>query len=402
MNPRLELLHAYPFERLAKLKAGISPPPELAHIALSIGEPKHPTPDFLCQNLSQNCAGLAQYPSTKGSDELRQAIADWLSRRFKLQNIQSDQQILPVNGTREALFAFAQAVIDSRQPRPLVLIPNPFYQIYEGAVLLAGADLVYLNCEKENDFICDFDQVSEQTWLDCQLIYICSPANPTGAVLNQTAFEKLIKLALKYDFIIASDECYSEIYANEQTPPLGLLEVAESMGLNDYKNCIIFHSLSKRSNAPGLRSGFVAGDADIIQAFFRYRTYHGCAMPPHHQALSILAWQDEQHVLANRQAYNQKFDIVIKILIPVIPVFRGDGGFYLWIETPIDDIDFAQKLYSEQNMTVLPGQFLSRETKQGNPGKKFIRLALVASIEECTEAAQRLKQFITNLENINE
>ncbi len=397
MNPNLTHLHAYPFERLAKLKAGINPPAHLSPIALSIGEPKHPTPDFICQALIQNCTGLALYPSTKGSDELRQAIAQWLEKRFKLPALDIHSQVLPVNGTREALFAIAQAVIDPTQANPLVLMPNPFYQIYEGAALLASAQVVYLNCTEAQGFLPDFDSIEAQTWQDCQLLYLCSPSNPTGAVLDKATLQKMIHLACQYDFVIAADECYSEIYADENNPPLGLLEVAAEMGHSDYRHCLVFHSLSKRSNAPGLRSGFVAGDARIIKDFFRYRTYHGCAMPPHHQALSILAWQDEAHVIENRQAYHVKFKAVMDILNPVLPVARAAGGFYLWIKTPIDDTDFAQQLYAQQNITVLPGQFLSRNTSTGNPGQYYIRLALVAPLAECIEAAERIKTLILSL-----
>ena len=316
MNPDLNKLHPYPFEKLNQLKAQVSPNTALSHIALSIGEPKHAAPEFVLQSLSDNLNKLSNYPKTKGIDELRGAIANWLEQRFKLNKVDANSQVLPVNGTREALFAFAQAVVDRQQAKPLVLSPNPFYQIYEGAALLAGAEPVYLNCNAENGYIPDYDAIDEQTWRDCQLLFICSPGNPTGAVTPLATLQKLIKLAQKYDFVIASDECYSELYFDEANPPVGLLEACESLGNSDYSNCVVFHSLSKRSNLPGLRSGFVAGDAKVLEKFLLYRTYHGCAMPEYSQIASISAWQDEQHVIANRDLYREKFQRVIGNLKP--------------------------------------------------------------------------------------
>jgi N-succinyldiaminopimelate aminotransferase len=397
MNPDLGLLHPYPFEKLATLKAGLTPPSELAHIGLSIGEPKHPTPGFLTNAVIENLNGLSHYPTTAGTVALRQAISNWLEQRFHLNgHIDPISQVLPVNGSREALFAFAQAVID-RTSDPLVVMPNPFYQIYEGAAILAGAKPHFLNCTVETDFVPDFEAVSPSVWQQCQLVYLCSPGNPTGAVINANTLGKLIALAHQYDFVIASDECYSEIYLDEANPPIGLLQAAAMAGYTDYSRCVSFHSLSKRSNAPGLRSGFVAGDASILKDFLRYRTYHGCAMPPATQAASLSAWQDEEHVAYNRCYYREKFTAVLEILSPIMNVKQPEASFYLWAETPISDTIFAQRLFHEQNVTVLPGSYLARDTKTGNPGQNRIRMALVASLEECVEAALRIRHLIEHL-----
>ena len=397
MNPDLDRLQPYPFEKLAKLKQGIKQPAE-THIALSIGEPKHPTPALISDALTGNIQGLAKYPTTKGLPELRSTIADWVIRRFNLAagSLTADQHVLPVNGTREALFAFAQAVID-RSTDPLVLMPNPFYQIYEGAAFLSGATPHFLDCTAENGYLPDFDAVDEATWQRCQLIYLCSPGNPTGAVVSEEALQKLIALSDEYDFIIASDECYSEIYFDEAKPPVGLLQAAQNMGRADFSNCVIFHSLSKRSNAPGLRSGFVAGDAAIIEKFFSYRTYHGCAMPLQHQMASIAAWNDEAHVQENRRLYKAKFDTVIDILKPILPVKQPDAAFYLWVPTPGSDEDFARELYRSQNITVLPGSYLSRDNQGQNPGSGHVRMALVADYDECILAAQKIRSFCENM-----
>lgn len=397
MNPELAQLHPYPFEKLAQLKQGCIPPEDMAHIALSIGEPKHPTPGFITESVMTHLHGLSIYPTTAGTNELRHAIATWLDKRFHLDgHIDARTQVLPVNGTREALFAFAQAVID-RNKEPLVLMPNPFYQIYEGAAILAGAEPYYMNCLPANNFIPDFDKITTEIWDKCQLLYICSPGNPTGSVIDERTLHKLIELAHKHDFIIAADECYSEIYQNEANPPVGLLEAAYSAGYNDLSRCVVFHSLSKRSNAPGLRSGFVAGDAGILKQFLRYRTYHGCSMPPATQAASISAWNDEDHVEHNRELYREKFDAVLAILSPVMSVSLPDAGFYLWAETPIADTEFARQLFEQFNVTVLPGTYLGRDTYQGNPGANRVRMALVASLEECIEAANRIRSLIERL-----
>ena len=398
MNPDLAYLHPYPFEKLAQLKAGCTPPTDLTHIALSIGEPKHPTPAFITEAMIKHLDGLSTYPTTAGSIALRQTIAAWLDNRFQLAgNIDAATQILPVNGTREALFAFAQAVIDRSKPTPLVVMPNPFYQIYEGAAILAGATPYFLNCTADNNFNPDFDAVSADVWDRCQLLYLCSPGNPTGAVIEQATLIKLIELAHQHDFIIASDECYSELYFDENQPPVGLLEAATAAGYNDLSRCVVFHSLSKRSNAPGLRSGFVAGDAKIIKDFLRYRTYHGCAMSAFTQAASLIAWQDEQHVITNRQLYREKFDAVLAILSPVMNVTLPEAGFYLWAETTVSDTDFARRLFDEQNVTVLPGSFLARDNDNKNPGSHRIRMALVAPIAECIDAAHRIVKLINTL-----
>ena len=398
MNPDLNHLHPYPFEKLTLLKKGIIPPEDKVHIALSIGEPKHATPHFIQEALLTHLHGLVKYPSTKGLPELRQTIANWLARRFQIPvtNINYETQVLPVNGTREALFSFAQCVINPTE-KPVVIMPNPFYQIYEGAAILAGAEPYYLNTLEENDYLPDFDAVPESIWRRCQLLYICSPGNPTGAVFSQKEHEKLIKLAELYDFVIASDECYTEIYTDENKPPHGLLQSAQAMGNKTFKNCVIFQSLSKRSNAPGLRSGFVAGDAVILQAFLKYRTYHGCAMPLPTQFASIQAWQDESHVKENRQHYREKFSAVIDILAKVCTITRPPASFYVWLKTPITDTDFTQRLFAQENITVLPGSFLSRDSENINPGANHVRIALVAPLEECIEAAERIKRFIKTL-----
>ncbi|BCG65125.1 MAG: N-succinyldiaminopimelate aminotransferase [Methyloprofundus sp.] len=398
MNPHLPQLHPYPFEKLAQLKQGITPPVDKVHIALSIGEPKHPTPALITDALLANMVTLGNYPTTKGLPELREAISTWVTKRFQLasDSLNPDTQVLPVNGTREALFAFAQCIIDASD-KPQVVMPNPFYQIYEGAALLAGAKPYYLNTLAENQYLPDFSAVPAEVWQRCQLLYICSPGNPTGTVIDQATHIQLIELALQYDFVIASDECYSEIYADESKPPQGLLQSAYAMGHTSFKNCVIFHSLSKRSNAPGLRSGFVAGDADILQKFLQYRTYHGCAMPVPTQHASIAAWQDEAHVQENREFYREKFAAVTKILAEVCTVSQPPASFYLWLQTGIDETEFAQKLFAQENITVLPGSFLSREVNGINPGKNHVRMALVAPLEECVEAAQRIKNFINTL-----
>ncbi len=398
MNSDLAKLQPYPFERLSALKAGVTPPAGLAHIALSIGEPRHPTPHFIAEAVLEHLHGLASYPSTRGSAELREAIAAWLTARFELPagGIDPARQVLPVNGTREALFAFAQAAVE-RSERPLVMMPNPFYQIYEGAALLAGAEPRYLPCTTDSGYLPDFEAVPAADWRRCQLLYVCSPGNPTGAVMGLDALTHLIELAERYDFVIAADECYSEIYLDESQPPPGLLQAAARIGNTSYRRCIAFHSLSKRSNAPGLRSGFVAGDAAIIEAFFRYRTYHGCSMPPHHQAASIQAWQDETHVRANRELYRRKFDAVLEILDGALAVERPPAGFYLWPATPVPDTDYTRGLFATQNVSVLPGSYLSRPVQGADPGAGRVRMALVAPLEECIEAAQRIRAFTESL-----
>ena len=393
MNSDLQRLQPYPFEKIAILKQQVQPNDELPPLSLSIGEPKHPTPAFILDSLRNNLTKIAVYPSTKGIPELRQAIADWLKNRFKLSEVNVDTQVLPVTGTREALFAITQCLID-RKPNAKVLMPNPFYQIYEGAAFLAGATPVYLPCVEENGFIPDLDAIDEQTWQDCQLFFMCTPGNPTGALTPTSEIKKLIRLAEKYDFIIISDECYSEIYLDEANPPTGLLEVAAISGNTDFKRCLVMHSLSKRSNAPGLRSGFVAGDAEILNAFLLFRTYHGCAMPPHTQHTSIVAWEDEAHVIENRRLYREKFAAVLDILSPVMEIPTPQASFYLWPKTPIDDVTFTRDLFEKQHLSVVPGSYLSREVNGLNPGANRIRLALVAETQQCIEAAKRIRQLI--------
>lgn len=395
MNPDLEKLQPYPFEKLAKLKADCNPPAHLAHIALSIGEPKHTPPKFVVDELISHLHGLASYPNTKGSDALRQSISAWLERRFGAKTDPA-RHILPVAGTREALFSFCQAVVN-RQAKPLVLMPNPFYQIYEGAALLAGAEVGFYNTTAETAYLPDFDAISDADWQRCQLIYICSPGNPSGATLDKAALRKLIALSDQYHFVIASDECYSEIYLDENDKPAGLLEVCADMGRDDFKNCVVFHSLSKRSNLPGLRSGFVAGDAEVMAAYFKYRTYHGANLPPSTQAASIKAWDDEAHVVQNRGFYREKFTAVLAILADVLPVSAPPASFYLWVKTPIDDQEFARRLFDQQHVTVLPGRYLSRESQGMIPGANHVRMALVAPLDECIEAAERIKQFVESL-----
>lgn len=400
MNPDLNRLQPYPFEKLNALKAAVTPPENLPHIALSIGEPKHESPDFVKQSLNDNMDKLAKYPSTKGLPTLSATISQWLTHRFKLapDSIDPQRHILPVNGTREAIFSFAQAAIDkTTDDNPLIVTPNPFYQIYEGAAFLAGAEPYFLPCLQEHNFIPDFDAVADDIWQRCQLLFLCSPGNPTGAVFDSNTLHKLIALADKHDFIIASDECYSELYFDEQQPPVGLLQACSEMGRDDYKRCVVFHSLSKRSNLPGLRSGFIAGDADILKPFLLYRTYHGCAMPVQHQLASIAAWSDEEHVKHNRDQYRIKFDAVLDILADDLEVSKPDAGFYLWAKTPISDTDFAQQLFAQQHITVLPGRYISRTVDGVNPGENRIRMALVAPLDECITAAKRIKKFLKHL-----
>lgn len=401
MTPELNRLHPYPFEKLAKIKHSVQAPADRSAIDLSIGEPKHPAPSFVKQTLIDQIDSLGQYPTTRGSEPLRQAICDWLCARFSLptDSIHADQHVLPVNGTREALFAIAQLIIDRTQSneRPLVISPNPFYQIYEGAALLAGADPYFLNCTEETHYLADFDQVPDEVWTRCQLVYLCSPGNPTGAVVPESTLQTLMARSDEFNFVIASDECYSEIYFPDQPAPIGLLEAAARAGRTDYKNCLVFHSLSKRSNVPGLRSGFVAGDANLIKPFLHYRTYHGCSMPLPTQLASIAAWQDETHVIENRAQYSEKFKAVIDILDPVLDVSLPEAGFYLWPKLPIDDAQFAQGLLAEENVTVLPGSFLGREVNGHNPGSQRARIALVASLEQTIDAAERIKKYIKSI-----
>ena len=389
MHPNLTRLEPYPFAKLSQLFADLSPAPGKSPIALSIGEPQHQSPRFVLDVIAQNLHRIANYPTTAGLPELRSAIATWLTCRYALPAVDPDSQVLPVNGTREALFSFAQTVI-APGPNALVMSPNPFYQIYEGAALLAGASPHFINCTQESGLLPDFASVTEEQWQQCQLLFLCSPGNPTGAVMSLSQLQDIIRLARQHDFIIASDECYSEIYFDEAAPPPGLLQACAAMGDSDFHNCVVFHSLSKRSNLPGLRSGFVAGDADILRSYLQYRTYHGCAMPIHHQLGSIAAWSDEQHVQANRQQYRAKFAAVLAEFDGHLDVTAPQAGFYLWPQTPISDTEFARQLYAGENVVVLPGRYLAREAAGINPGENRVRMALVATIEQCVEAAQRI------------
>ncbi|MBW7833517.1 MAG: succinyldiaminopimelate transaminase [Simplicispira suum] len=399
MNPLLQRLQPYPFERLRQLFSGVVPPAQLRSISLGMGEPRHPTPAFITQILVSNLTGLSNYPATAGEPRLREAFAGWLARRYQVQ-LDHMTQVLPINGSREALFAIAQTVVDASRPEPMVVCPNPFYQIYEGAALLAGATPWYAPSDPERNFAVDWDSVPANVWQRTQLLYVCSPGNPTGAVMPLAEWEKLFALSDAHGFVIASDECYSEIYF-QGAPPLGGLEAAAQLGRSDFRNLLAFTSLSKRSNVPGLRSGFVAGDAALIKDFLLYRTYHGGAMSPPVQAASIAAWGDEDHVVANRQMYRDKFEAVTPLLAPVLDVALPDAGFYLWARIPdalgLSDTQFARALQAQYNVTVLPGSYLAREAQGANPGAQRIRMALVAPTSECVEAAQRIVQFVQSL-----
>jgi N-succinyldiaminopimelate aminotransferase len=398
MNHALAYLQPYPFEKLRALLGSTTAAPDKSPIALSIGEPKHRSPDFVAAALSANLDQLAVYPTTLGIPALREAIAAWCGRRFGLPAgvLDPARHVLPVNGTREALFAFTQTVVQ-RDVDGLVVSPNPFYQIYEGAALLAGAQPHYLPCLEAHGFNPDFEAVSDDVWQRCQILFLCSPGNPTGALIPLDTLKKLIALADKFDFVIAADECYSELYFDEGHPPAGLLTACAELGRHDFKRCVVFHSLSKRSNLPGLRSGFVAGDATILQSFLLYRTYHGCAMPVQTQLASVAAWNDEAHVKANRDLYREKFDAVLAILGDVLDVKRPDGGFYLWAKTPIDDETFTRELFAQEHVTVVPGSYLSREVDGSNPGAGRVRMALVAPLADCVAAAKRIRTFVEGL-----
>ena len=398
MNPDLNRLQPYPFQKLAALFREVQPNPDYRAISLSIGEPKHATSQFIREALANNLDGLANYPTAAGSDALRNTIANWLAARYGIPALDANSpglhpkaQILPVNGSREALFAIAQTVVDRSKADPVVVCPNPFYQIYEGAAFLAGATPCFLNTLPENNFALNFSQLPEEIWRRTQLLYVCSPGNPTGRVMPLDEWKTLFEMSDRFGFAIASDECYSEIYFSEK--PLGALQAAHQLGRSDYRNLLMFSSLSKRSNVPGMRSGFVAGDPVLIERFALYRTYHGSAMSPPIQAASIAAWSDEIHVAENRRLYSEKFAKVVEILKPVLPVMMPEAGFYLWLRTPIADTSFAQALYRDYNVSVLPGSYLARSANGVNPGKDFVRLALVASTEETVEAAQRIAKY---------
>jgi N-succinyldiaminopimelate aminotransferase len=392
MNPDLQRLQPYPFERLRGLLAGVTPPPGLAPINLSIGEPKHATPPFILEALAKALPGVATYPATAGQPELREAIAAWACRRYGLKALDPATQVLPVAGSREALFAFAQAVVD-RTRDACVVSPNPFYQIYEGAALLAGARPVFLPTTAANGYRMEFDRLDAAAWSRVQLVYVCSPGNPTGRVMTLAEWRQLFELADRHGFVIASDECYSEIYFDESAPPLGGLQAAAALGRDRFERLVMFSSLSKRSNVPGLRSGFVAGDADVLKAFLLYRTYHGAALGPAVQTASIAAWRDEAHVVENRRLYAAKFEQATPVIGRALACGRPDAAFYLWAATPIDDAEYARRLYAERHVTVLPGSFLSREVDGASPGAGHVRIALVASPAEVADAAERIASF---------
>jgi N-succinyldiaminopimelate aminotransferase len=402
VNPHLDQLHPYPFERLRQLFSDVTPNPDFSPISLGIGEPKHPTPAFIEKTLAQAMAGLAAYPSTHGGEPLRTAIAHWLERRYGIPALDAATMVLPVNGSREALFAIAQCVVDGSRPGALVVSPNPFYQIYEGAAYLAGATPYYVNSEPGRNFAPAYDSVPDEVWARVQLLYVCSPGNPTGAVLSLDDWCRLFELADRHGFVIASDECYSEIYFGA-TPPLGALEAAHQLGrsggVRPYANLIVFSSLSKRSNVPGMRSGFVAGDPQLLKKFLLYRTYCGGAMSPPVQAASVAAWNDEHHVQENRALYREKFQLTTPLLKEVMDVELPDAGFYLWADvrrTGMSDTEFARRLYGACHVTVLPGSYLAREAHGVNPGRDRIRMALVAGVDEVLEAASRINEFCNN------
>lgn len=400
MNPNLDKLQTYPFEKLRDLYAGTAAPAGLPEIKLHIGEPQHPTPQFIKDVLVANLGGLASYPATNGSEDLRRAIADWIAQRYGIPAPDIATQVLPVAGSREALFAIAQAVIERKHRQPVVISPNPFYQIYEGAALLAGARPFFLNTLPENDFRMDWASVPEEVWEDCQLVYVCSPGNPTGKVMSLDEWQTLFELSDRHGFVIAADECYSEIYFDESHPPLGGLQAARQLGRDDYRNLVMFSSLSKRSNVPGMRSGFVAGDAAIMQKFWLYRTYQGCALAPPIQAASAAAWRDEAHVADNRRRYVEKFERLAPLLTRHLETAVPDAGFYFWASvkpTGLSDTEFTRRLRAQYNVTVLPGSYLARDAAGTNPGRDFVRIALVASVEECLVAAERIAAFCQSL-----
>jgi len=400
VNPLLNQLQPYPFEKLRTLLSNTKPNPKYRHISLGMGEPKHSTPRFIQQAMSDNLGGLASYPITKGESSLRTAIAEWLKKRYALSSINPENQVLPVNGSREALFALAQAAVDPTQSDALVMCPNPFYQIYEGAAYLAGAQPYCVNSDARRNFSPDYSKVPEEIWQRVKLLYVCSPGNPTGSVLSLEDWRQLFSLSDRNNFIIASDECYSEIYFKKEAP-IGALQAAQILGRRDYARLITFSSLSKRSNVPGMRSGFVAGDATILKKFLLYRTYQGGAMSPSIQKASIAAWSDEDHVVENRAKYIRKFQQITPLLQSVLDVSLPDAGFYLWARVDklasISDTEFTQRLYSDYNVTVLPGSYLARYAHGENPGQQRIRMALVAEVEECLEAAQRIVNFCQTL-----
>ena len=400
MNPRLGLLQPYPFEKLRSLLAGATPPKDLAPINLQIGEPQHPTPALIKDTLTANLDLLARYPLTKGLPELRQAIAAWIGRRYGV-TVDAEREVIPVTGTREALFAIAQAILDPADANALVACPNPFYQIYEGAALLGGAKPYFVNAVAANGFRTDWNAIPAAVWARVKLLYTCSPNNPTGRVMPREEWKRLFELSDRHGFTIVSDECYSEVYFDEASPPLGALTAARELGRGDFRRLVVMGSLSKRSNAPGLRSGYAAGDASILERFVLYRTYHGAAMSNAVQRASIVAWNDEAHVAENRRLYREKFARFREILSPALPLTVPEAAFYYWAAVPGgDDERFTRDLYASKNITVLPGSYLSREAHGANPGRGFVRIALVSTVDETVEAARRMKEFVSKTEAI--
>ena len=397
MNPNLARLQPYPFQKLAALFKDSRANAAYTPVNMSIGEPKHETPEFIRRALTDHLGGLASYPATAGNEDLRRSIAAWLMRRYRLPAVDPGKQVLPVNGTREALFALAQAVVDTSRPNARVVMPNPFYQIYEGAALLAGAAPEFINILAQNNYRPELEQLSATVWSNTQLIYVCSPSNPTGSVMRLEDWSNLFALSDRHGFVIASDECYSEIYFDEAAPPLGALDAARRLGRDGFPKLVVFGSLSKRSNVPGMRSGYVAGDAAILERFLLYRTYQGSAMNPAVQAASRVAWEDEDHVRENRRLYREKFEAVVALLGKNSGVRMPEAAFYLWLRTPIADTEFARRLYENYNVTVLPGSYLAREARGVNPGRDFVRIALVSNPAECIDAGQRLKSFLADL-----
>ena len=397
MNPDLDRLQPYPFEKLRGLFKDTTPNPALSAIALAIGEPKHLTPPLIIDAMADNLGGLARYPLTLGSESLRATIAAWLKRRYDLNQIDPHTQVVPTLGSREAIFSLAQTIIDRGKPGATVICPNPFYQIYEGAALLAGATPYFINNVADNNFRYDVSAVPEAVWARTQLVYACSPANPTGKVMSLEEWEQLFNLSDRYGFVIVSDECYSEIYLDNANPPLGALEAAQALGLDGYARLVAMGSLSKRSNVPGMRSGYAVGDAAILKQFTLYRTYHGSAMGPAVQAASEVAWKDEAHVIENRRLYREKFRAFYDIVHPVLPLVMPDASFYFWVKTPIADTEFARRLYQDQHLTVLAGSYLGRVAHGINPGENYVRLAMVSPLNECIEAAHRITNFIQSL-----
>ena len=394
MNANIDKLHPYPFERLDQLFSGITPPAGSKRISLSIGEPRHAPPGFVLEAFTKALAdGASKYPVSKGLPELRQACSNWMQRRFAA-TVCPDQEVLPVNGTREGLFALAQALVTPGD-NPVILMPNPFYQIYEGAALLAGAEPVYLDTTEANGFLPDLDSVPADTWKRTALFYACSPGNPTGTVMDKNYWLRVLELADRYDFVIAADECYADIYP--ENPPISLLEVCTQIGRTDFSRCMVFHSLSKRSNVPGIRSGFVAGDRTLMKRFLAYRTYHGCAMPFATQLASVTAWDDDAHVAENCHLYAQKFSLVTPILKQVFKVDVPEASFYLWPLIPFDTEVFTQRLYEQSNVIVLPGSYLSREGPDGDPAAGRLRISLVASVDDCVTAAHAMRELAVNM-----